>query len=504
MLRKLGKQLTNNFGLKVLAALFAVVLWLVVLNIDDPIKGKTVTTSVTLVNTEYITSMGKYYEVLGGTNTVSFYFTAERSVWEKTSGSDFTATADMEKIEYDEKTESYRVPVTVTPNKNTNSIKITTKQLYIDVALEDRISTQLQIKANTTGTVADGCALGAVEIANTNVIKISGPASVVSTIESATATINVDGMSTDITDSVVPVLYDADGNIVDTTKLQMSVQTVSITAQILNTKDVAIEFQTTGTVAEGYRMEGITYDPEIVRIKGEAAVLNTLDKITVPADVLDVTDATEDIVKTIDITSYLPNGVSFVISSDAKIDVTVTIEKVETKTYQVPVTNLTVEGLESGYRCVFDEEYAYIDVNVTGGVKDLEALSAEHLTGKISVANLGTGTHHVAVQFELDEELYQVGAVSVAVTLEEKENSVATSGSTNDSGSSSNGTTNNTGSSSSGTTSNTGSSSSGNTTGGQQGTSGAESDSDDTVETSSGNTTQESSSEEKKSGSTSN
>ena len=36
MLRKIVKTITNNFGLKVLAVLFAVVLWLVVVNIDDP------------------------------------------------------------------------------------------------------------------------------------------------------------------------------------------------------------------------------------------------------------------------------------------------------------------------------------------------------------------------------------------------------------------------------------------------------------------------------------
>ena len=31
----------NNFGLKILAVLFAVVLWIVVVNIDDPSTSKT-------------------------------------------------------------------------------------------------------------------------------------------------------------------------------------------------------------------------------------------------------------------------------------------------------------------------------------------------------------------------------------------------------------------------------------------------------------------------------
>ena len=59
MLQKFGKRVMNNFGLKILAVLFAVVLWIVVVNIDDPSNSKPYTTSVSLENKSYITSMGK-------------------------------------------------------------------------------------------------------------------------------------------------------------------------------------------------------------------------------------------------------------------------------------------------------------------------------------------------------------------------------------------------------------------------------------------------------------
>ena len=36
MLKKLKNLLTNNIGLKFLSVLFAMILWLVVVNIDDP------------------------------------------------------------------------------------------------------------------------------------------------------------------------------------------------------------------------------------------------------------------------------------------------------------------------------------------------------------------------------------------------------------------------------------------------------------------------------------
>ena len=76
MLRKLGKKIINNFGLKILAILFAVVMWIVVVNIDDPVIVKTYTTSVVPVNADYITTQNKYYEWLDGNNTVTFKVSA--------------------------------------------------------------------------------------------------------------------------------------------------------------------------------------------------------------------------------------------------------------------------------------------------------------------------------------------------------------------------------------------------------------------------------------------
>ena len=111
MLQKFGKKVMNNFGLKILAVLFAVVLWIVVVNIDDPSTSKPYTTSVSLENKSYITSMGKWADYLDGKNTITFSVYAKRSVHNTLTNANFTATADAQKIEYDEKTGTYRVPV---------------------------------------------------------------------------------------------------------------------------------------------------------------------------------------------------------------------------------------------------------------------------------------------------------------------------------------------------------------------------------------------------------
>lgn len=419
MLRKIGKKLINNLGLKLLAAFSAIILWVVVVNIDDPLKTVRYTTSVNFENTDYIENqLGQYFEVSGGSNTISFYVSAQRSIHEKLANSDFVASADMEKIEKDEEKENtWKVPVIVTQTKyNSDKVTIASKQLYMEVVLEELGTSQKVIAAEAKGTVADGCALGEVSIVGSNLLKISGPSSVVNQIDRAAATINVDGMSKDVTDNVIPVLYDTEGNVIDTTKLELSISSVSITAKILSTKDVSLEFLTRGTVEEGFVVTGIEYKPETVRVKGEPAVLNPINKITIPEEVLELTGAVDDIVTTVDITPYLPEDTALVSDTDARIEVTVRVEPIITKTFNVPVTNLTVANLRSGYSAEFTERI--FTVELSGPESMLEELTADQIRGTVSASGRGRGDYQLRVTFELDEKYYSVvEQVTVPVTI---------------------------------------------------------------------------------------
>ncbi len=415
MLKKLGKRITNNFGLKLLAALFAIVLWVAVINIDDPTIILPFTTSVTAENTSYLTAQNKYFEVLDGKNTVTFNASAERSILTEMSNSDFSATADMEKIEYNEDTGNYRVPVTITPKRYNNKVTVTSKQLYLGVSLEDLGTSQKVITPVTRGTVADGCALGTLEIVGSNLLKVSGPASIISQIDTAVAAINVDGVSTDVTDSVVPVLYDADGNVIDTTRLKLSLSTVTVSAQVLSTKDVALSFETMGKPADGYMLTGIEYPLETVRIKGESATLNTVNKISIPKEVLEVTDITEDLVRTVDITSYLPEGTALVLASDAKVDVTVKVEPVVKESFEVPTANLAVNNLREGYRLEFEEDV--VPVEISGPLSIISNLEAKDIKGTVNANGTGMGKHQMTVDLTLEKYCWLTETIKVPVQI---------------------------------------------------------------------------------------
>lgn len=419
MVKKILKILTNNLGFKLLAVLFAFAMWLVVYNINDPSSSKTFTATVNIQNAQAVSDMGKCYEVMDGSGTVSFRVTAKRSILEKLNYSDFTASADMSLMTLNEDGTEGSVPISIAATNYTASVKLNGLTKYLKVSLEDLQEKQFVITADTKGKVASGFTLGDVSVSNPNVIKVSGPASVVGQISSVVATIDVSGMSVDISDNVVPVFYNADDEAIDTTKLTLSNNTVTVSAKILSTKEVPINFNTTGTPADTYSVVGISCSPETVQIKGSSSVLNPITSIDIPEEVIDVSGANKDITTTVDISEYLPDGVTLTKNTQASVSVTVRIEPYVTQSYSIPVSNITTNGLDSEYTLSYSQ--STVTAGISGMSGDLAQLAAASIKGIIDVTTLGEGTHTVAVTLELDDSKYIAQNVTTDITITKKQ-----------------------------------------------------------------------------------
>ncbi len=414
MANKLLRALTNNLGFKILAVCLAFILWLAVYNIDDPKQTKTYTANVTVENSAVITEQKKCYEVLDGTNVVTFAVTAKRSVLRNLDDSDFRAVADMSRMVPGADGKTANVPIEISSVRANSSLNYPNRK-YLKISLEDLMSKRLVITADTSGEVAEGYALGDVTVTNANVLTVEGPASIVSTIVSAVATIEVEGMSVNLSDSVVPVLYDGEGNEVDTTRLTVSKATVTVSARILVIKEMKLAFSTEGTPWGDYSVVSITADPQSVRVKGATSVLNPIAAITVPSEMLSVEGLREDLTTMIDITEFLPDGVELVDSADAKVAVTVRIEPYKMGRYMISTGNIQVDGLAEGCTLTFRDES--IRVSVSALQSDLDRLDESRITGVIDVSGLGPGTHQVTVTLDLDAENYVCQTVTAEVVI---------------------------------------------------------------------------------------
>ncbi|MCI8992698.1 MAG: hypothetical protein HFG80_08285 [Eubacterium sp.] len=408
-MKKVISLITKNFGLKILAVVFAVIFWMIVVNVDDPEMSKQFSVPVTIENENVVTDMGKVYEVLDGDMAV-FTVTASRSILEKLSTSDFKATADMSQIEG-----MSLVPIDVSALRYTSRISIQKKTQNMQVSVEDLKSSQFVITASYDGVPAGGCAVGEVSV-TPNVITVKGAESVVSRISKVVATINVNGMSTDINDRVVPVLYDENGMMISADNLSFNQDKVMISATIENKKEIPIDLEVSGRPADGYAYTGAVCTPETLVVQGEATALDSLNSLLISGEALDITGARADFSKTIDITPYLPEGVTLVDNDMAEIAVTVTIEAMTSREISVPVENLMPEHLPQGMELRFPGRA--VQVTVTGLKRYLDAVSPEDIKGTVDASSVTAGMNELPVKIEYENDNVTVtGTVTVRVIV---------------------------------------------------------------------------------------
>ncbi|MBP3195922.1 MAG: hypothetical protein J6N21_02835, partial [Butyrivibrio sp.] len=92
------KRLFNNVGYKLLAIVFAILLWLVVVNITDyTITVKIEDIPVEQQNTDVLEELDQIYDVVKG-DTVDIYVKGRRSVVSNLSANNFYAYADLSQM----------------------------------------------------------------------------------------------------------------------------------------------------------------------------------------------------------------------------------------------------------------------------------------------------------------------------------------------------------------------------------------------------------------------
>lgn len=424
MFKKMMKHLINNPGLKILSIVIAVILWLVVVNVDNPQITKSFSVPIEFINEDMVADMGKVYEVVGQEdNTEPVYVTINVTGPRKTmdldmmTAANFTATVDLSQVDYQSPNEEKPVPINVTAKRYSDLLTITQSTRNLMVTLEDLAEEQVYVVGTTTGTPAEGYAIGEMTV-SPNLINISGPQSVVSRIKRIGAVVDVEGAIADITVNAMLVLYDENGEVVESSQIKLSRDEVTVTVEILSTKTVPVVCETSGEPADGYVFTGVEYAPETVAIKGKAEALNNVSSITIRGEAINLDGATGDVENSIDITPYLPEGVSLVDPEENKIAVRAVVERLEVTTLSLPVENLEVLNLPEEYEVVYG--VSAVSVSVRGRSEELADLTAEQLRASIDLNGLEPGSHRVELDITLNDDRFEViGTAYVQVTVQE-------------------------------------------------------------------------------------
>ena len=84
-------KILENLSLKILAVFISILLWLIVINVSDPVSDTSYSDiPLTVVNADSITSQGKVYDITSD-DTVSISVSAKRSILDSLGKDNFKA-----------------------------------------------------------------------------------------------------------------------------------------------------------------------------------------------------------------------------------------------------------------------------------------------------------------------------------------------------------------------------------------------------------------------------
>ncbi len=418
-------NLMKNINLKIFSFLFAIVLWLLVTNYNDPvISVQFANIPVTFINEDALSAQGNTYIVEDGTDLVPIVsVTAKRSIVDALSADNIEADADLSQI-----TESGTVEIAFSSDKYNSSISAINGSITaVSLRVEKEISKSLALAAETTGTPAEGYIVGAITTSQ-NQVRIKGPESVVNTIVSARTYVDVSDYSTFINTKTSIELLDEEGNAVSQSRLTLNIDSVNVAAEILPVANVKIQVESTGTPAAGYVVEDITVSPDSVSLAGRAAVLSEIGSVDIPAEAVNVSGISKDLKLTLKLSDYLPEGVT-VAEDGADGNVEVTVHVAEGAEKEIGFTRRSIEfkNVPDGYSAALSEEESEdLSIIVEGSTAELANITENTISPSVDVGALvadvddAAGEYEAEIAFSLTARAKLKEPLTVKVTVTKK------------------------------------------------------------------------------------
>ncbi len=284
----------------------------------------------------------------------------------------------------DYKEGTYQVPVKVDVAAG---VTVQVSPPSVQVRLDLLASKQVPLTAHVSGTPDFGYTMHEASVSTTTVT-VSGLATLVSQVSRAEVEVNVDHRNTTASGGLDPVALDGSGVIISGVTFNPATVHVTVPIELsLNYRTVPVKFNVKGEPANGYRIESITVNPDIVTILGQPEVLsqtNFLD--TEPVDVTGQTATVDTHTRLI-----LGSGVSLYNMATNSVDVQVVIRQVQT-TQILPVI-VIITNTSPGLDVVLTTNR--LDLTLAGPLSALQAMQPTDAHAVLDLTGLGPGSYEI-------------------------------------------------------------------------------------------------------------
>ena len=406
-------RIFQNWPLKLLAVVAAVLVWFVIMMLADPTDTQTYyNIPVKLLNEELLTQANKSYTVEGGaTPTVSIRVSAAGSVHRELTAADFTATADVSKM-FDV---TGRVPIEVVCSNTSLSRQIssiTPQTETLKINFEDIVTQEFTIDLRTRNDLPDGYFISR-QWTNPSTVTVAAPASVMERISSVVAEVDVTGLTESTTLENSPLRFlsgTGQALALDTARdTTVSTDAVTVGLDIFTMKTIPVVIsqaaldKVKNEVSDGYRYIKATQTVSSVQVKGLPSRLADISMISIPESALNLRGAKESRSFNLALSDYLPAGIELMDGQESRI--TITLEVVELDVREFTIDTLRVSGMDEDYRYQFSRT---VTVYIRALEADFSGFNLSTVSASLDLGEYATmeGTHRLEVTVSCSDSVF--------------------------------------------------------------------------------------------------
>jgi YbbR domain-containing protein len=185
---------------------------------------------------------------------------------------------------------------------------------------------------------------------------------------------------------------------------------------------VEVEFSVTGEPAEGYSYTDLNVDKSKITLAGKATLIDSINKIVIPASVLNIAGRKANLETTVNLLDYIPAGTELVDEEDASANVVVSIEQESVRSVKlVPDVDVKMSNIPDGLaaKIISTDE---LTLQLRGMEDVLEQITdVASLNPTVDLTGLTAGEVTVPITFTLPDgvELLEEAAIEVRLVDEQ-------------------------------------------------------------------------------------
>ena len=408
----------------VVSLLAALSLWIYVVTVVNP-EGETVIDNIPVTFTGAEVLREDHDLLIAGDHTefVTVHFTGRNSDLKRLEqlSDEIKAAVDVTNIR-SVRTYTRGYTVSLPTSLQDADIQITERfPSSISFDMEQQVTRQIPVKCDFSGVeIGDGYLLDSTSF-DYDYVTVEGRQSVVESIDRAQIVMNRANVDRSIKEDAAYTLVDLNGQPVDTTGFEISVDTIEVSVNIAMVKDVPLEV----TLIDGGGATSADVSREIlptyVTLSGDAGTLDALNKIDLGTIDLSKLMSNSEVLP---FPIIIPNDVKNV-SGESEAEVSIEIRNKETASLRV--TNISFKNVADGLEASSIAQQ--LQVTIRANTEDIGRISTNHVRAVADMAEyMQAATYQVPVTIYIDgyPDAGVVGDYSIVVTLSEAENNGGT------------------------------------------------------------------------------